>query len=49
MVFVILIVSLAVTKHHMHKQVEKGKGLLDLNVQIILHHWTKSGQELKQS
>lgn len=48
MIFVILTVSLAVRKHHMHNQVEKGKGLFDLNVQITLHHWRKSGQELKQ-
>lgn len=49
MVFGIFIVSLAVMKHHIHNQVKKEKGLFELNVQIILHHWKKSGQELKQS
>jgi hypothetical protein len=25
----------------------RGKGLFDLHIQIIFHHWRKSGQKLK--
>ena len=33
---------------HGHKASWEGKDLFDLDFQIIVHHWRKSGQELKQ-
>ena len=40
-------VSIGATKHHKQATWE-GKGLFCLGSHIIVHHWRKSGQELKQ-
>jgi hypothetical protein len=37
-----------VRKQHDLKVSWGGKGLFGLHFQIIVHHWRKSGQELKQ-
>lgn len=41
-------ISIAAMKHQDQKASWGGKSLFSLHVQIIVHHWRKSGQELKQ-
>ena len=41
-------VSSAVMKHHNQKALWEGNGLFGLHFQITVHHWRKSGQELRQ-
>ena len=45
---VLVRVSIAVIKHHDPKPSWGGKDLFGLHFQIIVHHWRKSEQELKQ-
>jgi len=47
MVFVLVRVSLAWTKHHDKKASWGGKGLFDLHFHSVIHHRRKSGPELK--
>jgi hypothetical protein len=40
-------VSIAVMKHHHQKASQGGQGLFTSHFHIAVHHWRKSGQELK--
>jgi hypothetical protein len=46
--FCILTFSLAAKKHHNQRASWEEKGLFSLYFQMIVHHWRKSGQEIKQ-
>ena len=39
----------AATKHHDQRQLGEGKGLFALDFLILVHHWKKSGQKVKQA
>ena len=48
MEFILVRVSIIVRKHHGQKASWGGKGLFGLHFQIIVHHWRKSRQALKE-
>ena len=45
---VLVRVSIAAVEHREQKQLEEENGLIGLHIHSTVHHWRKSGQELKQ-